>query len=89
MTASELAGLAHSAYQKVNPELNAVLEFYEDAESVKGADTGLFPGVPFLRKDIGATEAGRLQEIGCRLFKGHRPTHDSYFTQPGLELTFE
>jgi amidase len=83
VTAAELAGLARSACEKVNPELNAVIEFYEDAESLQGTDTGLFPGVPFLRKDIGATEAGRLQEIGCRLFKGHRPTQDSYFTQRG------
>ena len=83
VTAAELAALARSACEEVNSRLNAVLEFYEDAESVKGAETGLFPGVPFLRKDIGATEAGRLQEIGCRLFKGHRPTQDSYFTQRG------
>ncbi|MER9032852.1 amidase [Mesorhizobium sp. M0730] len=37
--------------------------------------------MPFLRKDSGPTEAGRLQEFGSRLFKGNRPTVDSYFIQ--------
>ncbi|MER8492568.1 amidase family protein [Mesorhizobium australicum] len=38
-------------------------------------------GLPWraFRKDIGATEAGRLQEKGSRLFKGFRPQTDSYF----------
>ncbi|MER9032872.1 amidase, partial [Mesorhizobium sp. M0674] len=50
-------------------------------ESVPGSDTGLFSGVPFLRKDSGPTEAGRLQEFGSRLFVGNRPKVDSYFIQ--------
>ncbi|HKI73914.1 MAG TPA: amidase [Pseudomonadales bacterium] len=83
VTAGELAALARSAFEEMNPRLNAIIEFYEDAESLQGPDTGLFPGVPWLRKDIGSTEAGRLQEIGSRLFKGHRPTQDSYFIRRG------
>ncbi|TGV92635.1 amidase, partial [Mesorhizobium sp. M2D.F.Ca.ET.145.01.1.1] len=35
--------------------------------------------VPFLRKDIGASEAGRLQEMGSRLFKGCRSKTDSFY----------
>ncbi|WP_292460403.1 amidase [Mesorhizobium sp.] len=35
--------------------------------------------MPFLRKDLGATEAGRLQEKGSRLFKGNRSNTDSFF----------
>ena len=81
VTAVELARLARKANDRVNPEINAVIEFYEDAETVDGADSGLFAGVPFLRKDLGATEAGRLQESGSRLFKGHLANTDSYFFQ--------
>ncbi|WP_245455130.1 amidase family protein [Mesorhizobium sp. M9A.F.Ca.ET.002.03.1.2] len=56
-----------------------MIEFYADAETVTGADEGIFHGVPFFRKDVGATETGRLQERGSRLFKGCRADTDSYF----------
>ena len=78
-TPEELAGLAREAHDRVNPRINAVIEFYEDAESLDGDTSGPFAGVPFLRKDIGASEAGRLQERGSRLFKGHRSQVESYF----------
>ncbi|MBT1158633.1 amidase [Aminobacter anthyllidis] len=79
VTAVELARLAREAYDQINPRINAVIEFYEDAETVAGADSGLFNSVPFFRKDIGPSEAGRLQEKGSRLFKGYRPNTDSFF----------
>ncbi|MER9425496.1 amidase [Mesorhizobium sp. M0317] len=79
VTPLELTRLAREAHDEVNPRVNAVIEFYEDAETVAGADAGPFSGVPFLRKDIGAAEAGRLEEQGSRLFKGHRSNADSYF----------
>lgn len=79
VTPLELIRLAREAHDEVNPKINAVIELYEDAETVTGANGGLFHGVPFLRKDLGATEAGRLQEKGSRLFKGHRPSSQSYF----------
>ncbi|MET4457761.1 amidase [Bradyrhizobium sp. RT3b] len=79
VTPLDLTQLAREAHDEVNPRINAVIQLYEDAEIVAGADGGLFHGVPFLRKDIGATEAGRLQERGCRLYKGHRPDIESYF----------
>lgn len=75
----ELTRLAREANDEVNPRVNAVIEFYADAETIASVDTGLFNGVPFLRKDFGATEAGRLQEQGSRLFKSYRPNTDSYF----------
>ena len=78
---SELIGLAREACEKVNPALNAVIEFYADAEEVSGPDNGIFTGVPFLRKDLGASEAGRLQERGSRLWRGHVATQDTYYTQ--------
>ncbi|MER9433248.1 amidase [Mesorhizobium sp. M0408] len=79
VTPLELTRLAREAHDEVNPRINAVIEFYQDAETVAGSNGGLFHGVPFLRKDIGATEAGRLQEQGSRLFKGCRSDTDSYF----------
>ncbi|MES0139496.1 amidase [Mesorhizobium sp. M0016] len=79
VTPLELTQLAREAHDEVNPHINAVVEFYEDAETVAGANGGILHGVPFLRKDIGAAEAGRLQEKGSRLFKGHRSNTDSYF----------
>ncbi|MFP6681849.1 MAG: amidase [Gammaproteobacteria bacterium] len=81
LSVAELVGLARVAYDTLNPTLNAILEFYDDAESVCGSEGCVFPGVPFLRKDIGATEAGRLQEMGSRLFEGYRPTEDSYYIE--------
>ncbi|MDA9445868.1 amidase [Bradyrhizobium sp. CCBAU 21360] len=85
VTPLELIRLAREAHDEINPRINAVIEFYEDAETVSGADGGLFHGVPFLRKDIGATEAGRLQEKGSRLFKGCRPNTDSYLFRRARE----
>ncbi|MGJ7037371.1 amidase [Shinella sp. BE166] len=76
----ELTALARAAHEKVDPEINAVVEFYADAEDVTGPDEGAFAGVPFLRKDIGSKEAGRLQECGSRLMKGNVATFDSYYT---------
>ncbi|AZN98018.1 MAG: amidase [Mesorhizobium sp.] len=75
----ELTRLAREAHDEVNSRINAVIEFYADAETVTGADEGIFHGVPFFRKDVGATETGRLQERGSRLFKGCRADTDSYF----------
>ncbi|MGX5805165.1 amidase [Bradyrhizobium sp. Arg314] len=86
ITPRELAQLARRACEQVNPTLNAVVEFYEDAETVAGADAGHFQGVPFLRKDIGPAEANRLQEKGSRLFQGHRPVADGFFFQQARKV---
>lgn len=80
VTPAELAALARQAFEKVDPAINAVVEFYADAESLPGPVDGAFAGVPFLRKDIGATEEGRLQECGSRLLKGNIGTCDAYYT---------
>ncbi|MDK1378243.1 MULTISPECIES: amidase [unclassified Sinorhizobium] len=79
VTPAELTRLAREACNEVNPRINAVIEFYDDAENVAGLDTGVLNGVPFLRKDLGAAEAGRLQERGSRLFQGCRTHFDSNF----------
>ncbi len=63
VSARELALLFLEAVEKVNPKINAVIEVWTDR--VQGLDTlqvpeGPFAGVPFLMKDLGAGEAGRV-----------------------------
>ncbi|MEY9981505.1 amidase [Bradyrhizobium yuanmingense] len=81
VTSLELTRLAREAHDQVNPRINAVIEFYEDAEAIAAdvSGSGPFQGVPFFRKDIGFTELGRLQENGSRLFKGCRANSESYY----------
>jgi amidase len=79
----ELVRLFVEAVEKVNPRINAVIEVYQDR--AEGSDdralpAGPFAGVPFLMKDIGAGEGGRLQESGSRLMKGHIVDKDSFLT---------
>lgn len=91
VTPTEAAELFIKAVEKVNPQINSVIEVYDDALDIaKGAlnGNGPFAGVPFLRKDLGATEGGRLQELGSRLFEGYVPDKDSFlmarFKKAGL-----
>lgn len=89
----ELAQLFAEASEKVNPKVNAIIETYHDrvetlADQIIPA--GPFFGVPFLMKDIGAGEQGRLQENGSRLMKGQVKEKDSFLTtlfkKAGLNL---
>lgn len=78
-TVAEVVDAAHRACAAVNPALNAVLEMYADPAMPVAPNDGLLAGVPMLRKDSGATEAGRLQEHGSRLMVGCRPLQDSHY----------
>lgn len=89
ISSSELAQLAFEAFQKVNPYINAVIEFFEDRlESPTYQPNAPLSGVPMMLKDIGASEAGRKQELGSRLAKGNIARKTSYltvqFTKAGL-----
>ena len=93
VTTNELARLFQAAVEKVNPKINAVIETY--AERMEGlheeaVPNGPFAGVPFLMKDLGATEKGKLQECGSRLMKGYVADKDSFlctrFRQAGLTI---
>jgi len=91
VTPEELTRLALQGVAKVNPKINAVIETYGDlldGMERRRIPQGPFGGVPFLRKDLGLTETGRLLEIGSRLTKGVIPDHDSYlwtrFLKAGL-----
>ncbi len=82
VTPRELALTALAAIEAVNPALNAVIETYQDRigeldESTLGS--GPFRGVPFLMKDAGLQEAGRLYEMGSRLLAGRKAPNDTNF----------
>ncbi|PVX25242.1 MAG: amidase [Candidatus Bathyarchaeum sp.] len=84
VTPKELAHLFVKAVNKVNPKINAVIEVYSDrVEEMEEniVHSGPFCGVPFLMKDIGAAEQGRLQESASKLMKGNVAQHDSFLTQ--------
>lgn len=86
VTAAELAAAAGAQHAHTHPVINAVVEWYEPdtvvvpPAGVGGGAAGPLAGVPFLRKDIGSTEAGRLVEMGSRLAVGLRADETSpYF----------
>ncbi|SUE44683.1 6-aminohexanoate-cyclic-dimer hydrolase [Roseomonas gilardii subsp. rosea] len=82
VSAAELAAQAAAGIAKVNPELCAVVEVFEDlvAEPFRDgtAPDGPFAGVPYLMKDLGPTLKGRLQEMGSHLMRGNRARADSF-----------
>ena len=94
LSATEVAAQAAAAVQKVNPQVGAVIELFDDAVAdpyAAGARReGFFAGVPLLMKDLGPTMRGRLQEMGSRFMRGQRATEDSFLTgrmrQAGLNL---
>jgi amidase len=79
----ELVELFVEAVEKVNPQINAIIEVFSDRVKEGGDQvfSGPYAGVPFLMKDVGAGEAGRLQESGSRLMKGHVVDKDSFLTE--------
>jgi len=78
VSAAELSACAAEATARVNPALNAVREVYSDAvEAPDIASEGPFTGVPFLLKDLSATQAGRVCDSGSLMLKGHVATADS------------
>ena len=85
VTAQEVKDAALSAIAAVNPEINAVIECWDDGPS---SASGPFAGVPFLVKDIVGATAGRRNELGSRLAAGCVSSEDSHlmqcFTAAGL-----
>src|SRR5215813_9766244 len=75
VTPRELCQLALKAVDRLNPQLNAVIEtFPERIDSMPAA--GPFAGVPFLVKDF-PIEAGVKAEMGSQLAAGFAPARDS------------
>lgn len=67
LTADEVWEAATVVHEATHPAINAIVEWYDDPLP---AGRGPMAGVPFLRKDYGSTEAGRLVEMGSRLTQG-------------------
>jgi len=83
VTAREVVESALAGVENINPKINAIIEVYYDrAEKAEQLliPGNTFSGVPFLLKDLGATEAGKRQEKGSRLAKGFIAAADSYLT---------
>ena len=84
VTPAELAAQVVAGIGRVNGELDAVVEVFDDVVADPLADgmqpDGAFAGVPHLMKDLGPTLKGRKQEFGSMLMQGHRPTADSFLT---------
>jgi len=73
VTPKELALTAAEAIAKANPDINGVVETYDDR--IDGLDerslgNGPFRGVPLLMKDVFGHEKGRKIEFGSRLCEG-------------------
>lgn len=79
VSAGEVAAAAAEAIARLNPDLKAVVELYQDRLSGPATlPAGPLAGVPFLIKDVGiGHEAGRLVENGSRLCQGIRAAGDS------------
>jgi amidase len=75
VTPRELARQVARGVELVNPKLAGVLEVFEDVVGKPGTDgpsrDGLLYGVPLFLKDLGSGLAGRRQESGSRLYRGH------------------
>lgn len=85
VTAKEIATQAKAGIDALNPEIDAVIEVFDDVVKNPEKDgmnpNGAFAGVPFLMKDLGPTLKGRLQEMGSQLMQGNRATSDSFLTK--------
>jgi amidase len=78
----ELSVLARQAIDAINPEINAVIEVYEDRIGTfdeGDLGQGPFRGVPFLIKDVGPHLKGRKTEFCSRLCQGMTGEVDSHF----------
>ncbi len=78
VSATEVAQVALTAIEALNPGLNAVIASYPDRPArLRGATLpgGPLAGVPMLLKDLVSHEAGQIVEMGSRLARGLRMPH--------------
>jgi len=79
VTARELLDIAIARAEAVNPKINAIVRRFDERGRRQIADgpQGLFAGVPFLLKDLGADYAGEPISSGCRFLADYVPARDS------------
>ena len=94
VSAEELVATAVQAIEKLNPQLNAVLQVLADqarAEIQAGLPHGPFSGVPFLIKELVLHAKGVRLDMGSRLAQGYVAPEDSElmarFRRAGFVLT--
>ena len=94
VSAEELVTTAVQAIEKINPQLNAVLQVLSDqarAEIRGGLPQGPFSGVPFLIKELVLHAKGVRLDMGSRLAQGYVASEDSElmarFRRAGFVLT--
>jgi amidase len=75
LTAKELAAQVAAGVAQLDRQIEAVLGLYDDVLADPDKDApdrqGRLYGVPMFLKDLGSGLAGRAQEAGSKLFKGH------------------
>ena len=93
LSAMQVAEQTEHAVDLVNPLLNAVVEFYHDRLLPGASDDlprGVFHGVPYFFKDVGAVEKGRVAEGSSRTGHGRvmksDPTYITKIRQSGLNF---
>jgi amidase len=75
LTVAEVCAQAVAAIERLEPAIEAVLGVYDDVIANPDRDgpskAGRLYGIPILLKDLGSGLAGRTQEAGSLLFRGH------------------
>ena len=74
VSAGEVRAAALQAIAAVNPQINALVETWNDEPAPQ---LGAFTGVPVLIKDVGITAKGRRSELGSALALGCTAESDS------------
>ncbi len=82
VSADEVRDAAAAKHQETHGDINAVVEWFDDPTPVSADGlAGPLAGVPFLSKDYGSAEAGRLVEMGSRLAQGMRASETAEFVR--------
>ena len=85
----ELAELAQEGLNKVNKDLNAVVEVFNQPYEEESDENAPFKGVPTFIKDLGASIAGIKQEGGSRLTEGFVAPITTNFAQNMINAGFQ
>lgn len=82
-TAEELLEEAIARTERINPEINAVVQFhYDEARAAikAGLPEGPFTGVPYLLKDLNILLKDTVTSMGSVMFKDYKATFNSTLT---------
>ncbi len=74
---TEVIAEMRSRCERLNPDLNAVIQFFEDELNSSHTQNAPFSGLPMLIKDLNLYVKGQITTNGSRLMKGIVAEHDS------------